>query len=225
MGSHSAANLVERDIPLSDFQKEKEILRRRAYDARNGEKDQELCSKKAVKNLVEIDEYKAAETVLWYVDSRSELQTQAAIAAALKTSKRIIVPYCTKGEKGENKLGLWPLQSMEDLVAGKWKILEPPREEWGKPEKQVAETELDLIVAPGVAFGRDGARLGNGQGYYDRLFAKVRSDCKLIGFCYESQLLDDITMEPHDVYVDKVITEARVYEGRGRVESEITTTV
>ena len=210
---------------MSDYQKEKEILRRRAYDARNGEKDQETCSKKAVKILVDLDEYKEAQTVLWYVDARSEMQTQAAIEAALKTNKRIVVPYCTKGEKGENKLGLWPLQSMEELVAGKWKILEPPREEWGKPEKQVAESELDLIVVPGVAFGRDGARLGNGQGYYDRLLAKVRSDCKLIGLCYESQLLDNITMEPHDVPVDKVITEARVYEGPGRVVTQVTTTV
>jgi 5-formyltetrahydrofolate cyclo-ligase len=45
---------------------------------------------------------------------------------------------------------------------------------------------------------------------------QVREDCSLIALCYESQLFDEILVAPHDVYMDKVVTEAAVYEGKGR---------
>ena len=45
------------------------------------------------------------------------------------------MPYCTVDEFGANKLGLWWLKSMDELVVGKWNILEPPRDRWGDPEQ------------------------------------------------------------------------------------------
>ena len=105
---------------------------------------------------------------------------------------------------------------LEEMVVGKWNILEPPKELWGNPEKEVTAEELDLIMVPGVGFDRNGGRMGNGQGYYDRLLEKARPDCSLIALCYESQLFDEILVAPHDVYMDKVVTEDAVYEGKGR---------
>jgi len=72
-------------------------------------------------------------------------------------------------------------------------------------------------LVPGVAFDKRGGRLGNGAGYYDRLLSQVRADCLLVGICYESQLVSDVVTEPHDVFMDYVITEAALYRGRGRV--------
>jgi 5-formyltetrahydrofolate cyclo-ligase len=134
----------------------------------------------------------------------------------LASAKQIVVPYCTVDEAGSNKLGLWWLQSMEELVIGKWKILEPPRDRWGTTGKEVPPDRLDLVIVPGVAFSRQGGRMGNGQGYYDRLLQHVRSDCGLVGVCYECQLFDDLVVGPHDVFMDKVVTERAVYTGRGR---------
>ena len=45
---------------------------------------------------------------------------------------------------------------------------------------------------------------------------KVRPDCFLIALCYESLLFDNILVAPHDVYMDKVVTEKEVYIGKGR---------
>ena len=115
-----------------------------------------------------------------------------------------------------NKLGLWWLQNMNELVVGKWKILEPPRERWGEPGKEIPPEELDFVVVPGVGFSRTGGRMGNGQGYYDRLLDRVRADCVLVGLGYECQLFDDLIVSPHDVFMDKVVTEKAVYQGRGR---------
>jgi 5-formyltetrahydrofolate cyclo-ligase len=76
--------------------------------------------------------------------------------------------------------------------------------------------ELDLVMVPGVGFTRDGARMGNGQGYYDRLLDRVRPDAPLIALAYECQLFPELAVSPHDVYMDKVVTEKAVYAGRGR---------
>jgi 5-formyltetrahydrofolate cyclo-ligase len=87
---------------------------------------------------------------------------------------------------------------------------------WSDPDKEVAVEELDIVMVPGVGFSRDGARMGNGQGYYDRLLERVRPDCALVAPCYESQLFDEIIVGPHDVYMDLVVTESAIYQGRGR---------
>jgi len=170
----------------------------------------------AVATLLELPEYREARTVLWYLDCRSELRTRQAIPLALSSGKQIIVPYCTVDESGANKLGLWWLQSMDELVVGKWRILEPPKGRWGEAGKEISPQQIDLVIVPGVAFSREGGRMGNGQGYYDRLLERVRADCRLIGLCYECQLFDDLIVSPHDVFMDKVVTERAVYAGRGR---------
>ncbi len=192
----------------------KAAMRRAAYDARNAQPDKDTVSDAAVARLVALPEYRAAKTVLWYLDCRSELRTRQALPGALASDQRIVVPYCTVDEQGANKLGLWLLGGMDELIVGKWKILEPPRERWGEPGKEVDPTEIDLVIVPGVAFSREGGRMGNGQGYYDRLLARVRPDCRLIGLCYESQMFDDLVVSPHDVFMDKVVTELGVYDGR-----------
>jgi 5-formyltetrahydrofolate cyclo-ligase len=194
----------------------KATMRRAAYDARNSQPDKDRISEIAVASLMRLPEYHAANNVLWYLDCRSELRTRHALPDILKSGQRIVVPYCTVDDRGQNKLGLWWLKALDELVVGKWKILEPPREGWGESGRDVSPDEIDFVVVPGVAFGRDGARMGNGQGYYDRLLESVRSDCPLVGLCYECQLFDDLVVGAHDVFMDKVVTECAVYEGQGR---------
>jgi 5-formyltetrahydrofolate cyclo-ligase len=194
----------------------KAALRRAAYDARNAQADKDRASEAAIAKLVELPEYKSAQTVLWYLDCRSELRTRHAIPAGLVSGKQVVVPYCTVDDAGANKLGLWRLERIDELVVGKWNILEPPRERWGEPGRECQPQEIDLVIVPGVAFSRDGARMGNGQGYYDRLLGRVRPDCPLIALCYECQLFDNLVVDTHDIYMDKVVTERAVYQGRGR---------
>lgn len=191
-------------------------MRRQAYDARAAQPNKDEVSKLAIDKFVGLPEYQNAQTAMWYIDCRSELRTQYALPAALESGKRIAVPYCTEDENGQNKLGLWLLESMDELVVGKWKILEPPRDQWGDPGKEVPAHELDIVMVPGVGFDRMGGRMGNGQGYYDRLLETVRPDCPLVAPCYECQLFDEIITGPHDVHMDKVVTEKDIYIGKGR---------
>jgi len=191
-------------------------LRRQAYDARNAQENKDEVSRIIVERFIALPEYAAAHTAMWYLDVRSEVRTRHQLGAALNGGKRIIVPYCTVDESGANKLGLWHLTGMDELVVGKWKILEPPRERWGEAGKEVEPPDLDLVMVPGVGFARDGARMGNGTGNYCRRLTEVRREAPLMALAYECQMFPDLAVGPQDIYMDKVITERAVYEGRGR---------
>jgi 5-formyltetrahydrofolate cyclo-ligase len=195
---------------------QKAIQRRKAYEMRNGQADKDALSRIICRQFIAQPAYQQAKTVLWYIHCRSEVKTQPALISELSTGKHLVIPYCTKDSQGRNKLGLWLLQDFSELEPGMWGILEPPRQRWGEPGKEIPPEQLDCILVPGVAFDRNGGRLGNGAGYYDYLLKNVRPDAVLIGACYESQLVDQVVMEPHDVAMDFVITEKAVYAGKGR---------
>ena len=57
---------------------------------------------------------------------------------------------------------------------------------------------LDLVVVPGVAFTREGARLGRGRGYYDRYLSQPELRAYCVGVCFAHQLVDALPVEPHD---------------------------
>lgn len=202
---------------LEKLMERKNKMRRQAYDARAAQENKDDISATICEKFIALPEYQAAKIAMWYIDCRSETRTKLHLEKEIaKNEKQIIVPYCTTDEKGDNKLGLWRLDSFDELIVGKWSILEPPRDKWGDPEKEVEPEDLDIVMVPGVGFDRNGGRMGNGQGYYDRLLEKARADCPLIAICYESQLFDEILVGPHDVFMDKVITEKEVYTGKGR---------
>ncbi len=75
------------------------------------------------------------------------------------------------------------------------------------------EDELDLpfvpdfVLVPGLAFSRNGYRLGRGGGFYDRLLAGRARDAVKVGVGFELQLTDDIPRAEHDVILDRVITD------------------
>jgi len=67
---------------------------------------------------------------------------------------------------------------------------------------------LDLVVVPGTAFTPAGHRLGQGGGWYDRFLPLVRPGCVTVGVGFELQVLPSLPVEPHDVVLDIVVTEA-----------------
>jgi 5-formyltetrahydrofolate cyclo-ligase len=189
----------------------KQQQRLQAYKARNNQINKASLSAIICQKLIDSSAYQTASTVMIYLHCRSEVRTQAFVKTLLKTDKRFIIPYCTQDKRGNNKLGLWHLENLNELVSGTWGILEPPKTKWGDLSKQLDPQQLDLVIVPGVAFSPQGARLGNGAGYYDRLLHQVRCDCLLMGIAYESQLFEDIQMDHYDVYMDFILTEKQLY--------------
>lgn len=70
--------------------------------------------------------------------------------------------------------------------------------------------EATLVLVPGAAFDRRGARLGWGGGYYDRALAEIRRFCStalLVGVCFTEQVVGRVPRAAHDEPVDLVVAE------------------
>ena len=67
----------------------------------------------------------------------------------------------------------------------------------------------DLVVTPLLAFQRDGVRLGQGGGYYDRALAELRGrkSVFVLGLAYSGQQAENLPHEPHDQRLDAILTE------------------
>jgi 5-formyltetrahydrofolate cyclo-ligase len=142
------------------------------------------------------------------------VRTRHSLPEALRSGKKIVVPWCN--DQGE--LELFHLTSMDELAVGMYKILEPKPELRQLPGKQVRAEDLDVVMVPGVAFDRRGGRMGHGKGYYDKLLQHARPDAPLVALAFECQLFPEIPVAPHDIFMDKIITEAAVYSGKGRAK-------
>ena len=87
-----------------------------------------------------------------------------------------------------------------DIVAGFRAIPEP------KPSTPVIVPEvIDCVIVPGVAFDRQGGRLGYGGGYYDRLLPLCATAARVAG-AFALQLVDRVPLGPHDVRVEAIAT-------------------
>ena len=67
--------------------------------------------------------------------------------------------------------------------------------------------EIDVIFVPMLGFDDANHRLGYGDGWYDRFLAEQQQATK-VGLCFELGRLEDLPVEPHDIALDLVITEA-----------------
>ena len=70
--------------------------------------------------------------------------------------------------------------------------------------------DIDVFLVPGVAFTRDGKRLGRGAAYYDVTLAKRARQAQTIGIAFECNVVTELPTESHDVRVDFLATELGV---------------
>ncbi len=153
--------------------------------------------------LTQHPRWQAAQTVLLYHSLPDEVYTHDLIRQALDERKKVLLPVVVGDD-----LELRPLQHEDDLQEGAFHILEPQGIEFTDYDA------IDLAVIPGMAFTRDGRRLGRGRGYYDRLLSRLtRSKDSLspqhtytIGLAWPFQILTDLPTEPHDITLDEVIS-------------------
>ena len=186
-------------------------IRTAAHAARKAQKDKDSVSQAITDRVMQLQEDQQANCIMWYVDVRDEARTRHALPAALESGKSIVIPYCVDGE-----LELFHLEAMEELETGMYKILEPRSDLREVEAKNVDVKDLDLILVPGVAFDARGGRTGHGKGYYDKLLENAKADTPLISLAFECQMFDEIPMQSHDIFMDKVVTESNVYDGIGR---------
>ncbi len=138
-----------------------------------------------------------------FLSAFKEPDTSGIIGDLLETGRSVAVPV-TRADSAA--LTLSYIDGVSGLKKGAYGILEPSQ------IKPADENDMDIILAPGLAFDRGGGRMGFGMGYYDRLLENSRA--VKIGLCYDFQLLDSIPAESHDVPMDFIITENEILKVR-----------
>lgn len=156
-----------------------------------------IKDKKIIEKLKDTKEYKEAKGIFVYIGFGSEINTKILIEDALKDGKEVYVPKVIKKEMVFIKIN-----SLENLVTSSYGILEPIGD-----KSNFNVDNLGLIVMPGLAFDKQGNRLGYGGGYYDKFLSSNKIDAKKIALAYDFQVLDKVPSEEHDIKIDSIITE------------------
>lgn len=142
--------------------------------------------------------FRTAQVVCCYVSLPYEVETWQLIERMLETGKRVVVPRVT-----HRGLQLSEVSNLRcDVAPGAFGVWEPTMASL----RPVDPKDVELMLVPGVAFDRRGHRLGHGQGYFDRLLARLPKTTPTIGVCFEFQLLDDLPTHPHDRPVQKILS-------------------
>jgi len=164
-------------------------------------------SRVILKRIMQLDAYKRAKMVLAYMSFGAEFASGAWVQQVLQDGKQVLLPRVNSSTKQLELFQVVDLQ--QDVAPGKWDIPEPLPERCRKLDDS---ERIDFILLPGVAFARDGSRLGYGGGYYDKLLARIAPDSgdrhpALVAAAFSIQLVKNIPQETTDRKVEWLITE------------------
>ncbi len=186
---------------MEDLTQQKALLRHNLRKLRREQLKEVLLkdSRAICDRLLALPELSRATTVFCYVSCGGEVETHGLLCKLLQQGKTVVVPRC----KENGQMDCVPIEALSDLLPGKYGILEPPAALRGIPEHKI-----DFSVIPAIACGKDGSRLGQGGGYYDRFLCKTTAP--FAALCTEAFLLDTVPREPHDQRMKIIVTPQQV---------------
>lgn len=149
-----------------------------------------------VESIEALPEFVNAQEILIYIPIHGEVDVTT-LFKNHSAKKKFVLP---RTESKSKALNLYKIDSLDDLIKGTYDIPEPKSH-----LPKVPPEDIDLAIIPGVAFAKDGHRVGYGGGFYDRLIKKLK--CPTIGVAYNFQIVNNIQGEDHDEQVDILVTE------------------
>lgn len=160
------------------------------------------------KQLLESNCYKESSRIGIYLSLPEEVQTYDILDDIFKSEKQCFIPRYTKTEMVMVKLQ--SLEDMENLPVTAWNIKQPLESE--ERENALFNGGLDLVIVPGLAFTKQGDRLGRGKGYYDKYLHnlkefQVKTFIKApytVGLAFKEQIVQEIPTSEEDFKIDTI---------------------
>lgn len=156
---------------------------------------------KFTQHLVSLAVELEATTVAAYLSTPDEPDTRGFLAWARGHGVRVLLPISRI-----DGLMDWA-EFDESEVEGPYGVPEPA----GQVLPPNAIDDVDLIVLPASAAGRDGMRMGWGRGFFDKLLGSMEKLPPTYAVVYDNELLDTVPSEPHDYSVDGVVTPSGIH--------------
>ena len=147
--------------------------------------------------------WQQAQNILYFAPLADEVDVWPLLAESLAAGKIVALPRFFPAAGFYVACRVRDLRN--DVWTGKFDIREPV-----ESCAEIPASQLDLVLAPGVAFAARGGRLGRGKGFYDRLLSDVcGTKC---GVAFEGQIVREVPAGPQDARVNCIVTPARWIE-------------
>ncbi|MFH1545783.1 MAG: 5-formyltetrahydrofolate cyclo-ligase [Patescibacteria group bacterium] len=160
------------------------------------------------KKFLALLEFAAARTIGFFASEEFEVSTDELITKSLAAGKRVCLPRIKKysvsslpaGRHGiqHSELEFHEIKNLTELEVGEFGI-RAPREDSPK----VAISKIQLLAVPGLAFTKNGERLGQGGGFFDRVLKKFEGVS--VGLAFDFQILKEVPMESFDQKISKIL--------------------
>jgi 5-formyltetrahydrofolate cyclo-ligase len=158
-------------------------------------------SYKIARTLFAAPEWMNAKVIGIYVSRQPEVDTYQIIRKAWEQDKIVVVPKCSPTDKRLSFRKLTEFSQLESVYFG---LLEPIE----ALTDEMTEEMIDLLIVPGLAYTRQGYRLGFGGGYYDRFLSHYSG--QTLSLAFDQQILPQFPIEDYDIPVTKIITNLEV---------------
>lgn len=153
------------------------------------------------RNVAALPEFAAADAVFTYLSFGAEVDTRGLIQRAWEAGKTVCLPRVVPGTR---EMRWYAVESLDRLVRSSFGVEEPPDD----PSREVRPADFARPVAlvPGLAFDREGFRLGYGGGFYDTFLPNFPGTS--IGLIRACQLVERLAVrDVHDAPVNIVALE------------------
>ncbi|RKP20754.1 5-formyltetrahydrofolate cyclo-ligase [Rozella allomycis CSF55] len=183
----------------------RDTMKRLLYQMKD--EDRHFQSLKVQNHLVNSKIYQKARTISTFLSLPHEINTYSILENIFLSNKTCMIPFIY-----EKRLHMVQLNSMEEYEA-------LSRDRFGIKSFEVNEALqkitafnhcIDLVLVPGLAFDTSKHRLGYGMGYYDRFLGQKKDITTtsqiLVALCFDSQIIENVPTESHDVKLDHIIT-------------------
>jgi 5-formyltetrahydrofolate cyclo-ligase len=161
--------------------------------------------------LFETSWWTAAEWLFVYIPMGGEVDTRLIVSRAYRDRKQVAIPRM----EGDDLAFYFYDGQTENLLPNQFGILEPDPA-WKLVDPSVPTGKRLLVLTPGLAFDRQGRRLGRGKGFYDRFLRGLRtahpagSDSWAVGLAFHEQLVDRVPVDAHDELLEGIVTDREV---------------
>ncbi len=135
------------------------------------------------------------EIVACYRAQDGEVELEPVIKSLFRSHIKVVIPVVRN-----QSMQFTLIEADSKFVTGTFGIEEPTNLDCVDPN------QIDLVLAPLVAFSSIGQRLGRGGGYYDRVFLD-NDKTVIVGVAYDFQLSDEFCSNANDKPLDAVVTE------------------
>ena len=150
-------------------------------------------SEKLTQLLLDTALYRSARSIYGYLPYNQEVRTVPMLQKALEEGKRVAVPKVY----GDEMRFLY-LEDLSRVEIGYCGIPEPI------DDAHVADDPTALVLMPGLAFDREGHRIGYGGGFYDKFLAR-EGNHPTVALCYDFQVFDHLETDEFDIPADLVL--------------------